>query len=235
MDRERSGDSGIEGANKQKAVQRGPAVHRLHWYGKLCVAEQALSDHLSGNLPYTANSETVSAHFAKIKPKSVRHLTKKGENKSKGFAFLEFEAYDRMRTCLKLYHHSMFDDGKSAPRRINVELTYVCSPFHSHFRSVANYASYSAGGGGAKSDNRREKLKQKNQKLNEERKRRAIEEEKAKEKANLRAAKKTAREKRKQHKLEGNSPQISTSASVPEMASCQDDIHPSRRAQMMNT
>jgi len=80
-----------------------------------------------GNLPYTANTETVSAHFAKIKPKSVRHLTKKGENKSKGFAFIEFEAYDRMRTCLKLYHHSMFDDGKSAPRRINVELTYVCN------------------------------------------------------------------------------------------------------------
>jgi hypothetical protein len=36
-----------------------------------------------------------------------------------------------MKTCLKLFHHSMFDDGLSAPRKINVELTYVLlfSPF----------------------------------------------------------------------------------------------------------
>jgi len=26
-----------------------------------------------------------------------------------------------MRTCLKLYHHSEFEDGKSKPRKINIE------------------------------------------------------------------------------------------------------------------
>lgn len=30
-----------------------------------------------------------------------------------------------MQTCLKLYHHSSFDDGKSPARKINVELTFV--------------------------------------------------------------------------------------------------------------
>ena len=30
-----------------------------------------------------------------------------------------------MKTCLKLYHHSIFDDGKYPPRKINVELTCV--------------------------------------------------------------------------------------------------------------
>lgn len=61
-----------------------------------------------------------------MKPKSVRHLTQKDNpTKSKGFAFVEFEGYDHMKTCLKLFHHSMFDDGLSAPRKINAELTYV--------------------------------------------------------------------------------------------------------------
>jgi len=64
-----------------------------------------------------------------------------------------------MKTCLKLFHHSMFDDGLSAPRKINVELT--------------------AGGGGNTKD-RRAKIEGKNQKLNEERFRRIQEEEKAK-------------------------------------------------------
>jgi len=55
-----------------------------------------------------------------------------------------------MRTCLKLYHHSDFDDGKSKPRKINIELT---------------------SGGGGNSDSRRGKIGSKNEKLEEERKR----------------------------------------------------------------
>jgi nucleolar protein 6 len=39
---------------------------------------------------------------------------------------VEFEGYDHMKTCLKVFHHSMFNDGLSPARKINVELTYVC-------------------------------------------------------------------------------------------------------------
>jgi len=55
-----------------------------------------------------------------------------------------------MRTCLKLYHHSEFEDGKSKPRKINIELT---------------------SGGGGNSESRRGKIESKNEKLEEERKR----------------------------------------------------------------
>ena len=83
------------------------------------------SDILVGNLPFTATDDSIAKHFAKVHPKSIRHRTDKEKGKSKGFAFLEFEGYDRMKTCLKLYHHSDFDDGESPARRLNVELTYV--------------------------------------------------------------------------------------------------------------
>lgn len=108
-----------------------------------------------GNLPFTTTTEMVTTHFASITPTSVRHLTDPKTNKSKGYAFLEFSNYDRMKTCLKLYHHSVFDTGKGGEkgkRRINVELT---------------------AGGGGKSGNRKEKLKVKNERLEGERKRRA--------------------------------------------------------------
>ncbi|KAH0563411.1 hypothetical protein GP486_002016 [Trichoglossum hirsutum] len=115
-----------------------------------------------GNLPFTATTASISKHFASLKPVSIRHITHKEKpTVSKGYAFLEFDGYDRMKTCLKLLHQSTFDDGLSAARKINVELT--------------------AGGGGAKSKERRTKLKAKNQKLNEERKRRSQEEEKARQ------------------------------------------------------
>jgi len=50
-------------------------------------------------------------------------MTEKGTGKSKGFAFVEFDRYDHMKSCLQLYHHSKFDDGTTEGRRINVELT----------------------------------------------------------------------------------------------------------------
>lgn len=57
-------------------------------------------------------------------------MQKDDPTKSKGYAFLEFDGYDHMKTCLKLFHHSNFDDGISLPRKISVELTYVsCPPF----------------------------------------------------------------------------------------------------------
>ncbi|EXJ95896.1 hypothetical protein A1O1_01021 [Capronia coronata CBS 617.96] len=124
-----------------------------------------------GNLPFDATASQVKDHFAKLVPSSVRLSTDKATGKGKGFAFIEFDAYDKMKTCLKLYHHSLFDPhgeenagdpgakaakGKRKPRRINVELT--------------------AGGGGKKSQERMSKIKTKNEKLNEERKRRSIQE-----------------------------------------------------------
>ncbi|KAH8703833.1 hypothetical protein BGW36DRAFT_355232 [Talaromyces proteolyticus] len=102
-----------------------------------------------GNLPFTANLESVTEHFSKISPVSVRVATDKNKtNQCRGFGFVEFEQFDRMQTCLKLYHHSSFDDGKSPARKINVELT---------------------AGGGGKSDHRKTKIKEKNEKLAEER------------------------------------------------------------------
>lgn len=78
----------------------------------------------TGNLPFTATTESIQKHFAPVHPKSVRHLTRKDEPaKSKGCAFVEFNGYDHMKSCLKSFHHSVFDDGISPPRKINVELT----------------------------------------------------------------------------------------------------------------
>lgn len=63
----------------------------------------------------------MQTHFAKISPAHVRLATERDGKKSRGFAFLEFNNYDRMKTCLKLYHHSEMGDGKTK-RRINCEL-----------------------------------------------------------------------------------------------------------------
>ncbi|KIW79032.1 hypothetical protein Z517_08872 [Fonsecaea pedrosoi CBS 271.37] len=133
-----------------------------------------------GNLPFETTSEQIKVHFSKLSPTSVRLSTDRKTGKSKGFAFVEFDNYDKMKTCLKLYHHSMFDpDGKdgetgaasdqgnlgeqqsqrqgkkSKGRRINVELT---------------------AGGGGKSKDRKAKIKTKNDKLKEERERRRLKE-----------------------------------------------------------
>jgi hypothetical protein len=47
-----------------------------------------------------------------------------------GTCFVEFDRFDRMETCLKKYHHSVFPDGKKKEgRKINVELRYVLRIF----------------------------------------------------------------------------------------------------------
>lgn len=115
-----------------------------------------------GNLPFTATVASIEKHFHSIKPDAIRlpahkegddkqtpSLYEKRGGRGKGFAFLEFTSFDRMKTCLKLYHHSLFNDGVSEPRKVNVELT--------------------AGGGGSKSEERKKKLKEKNKRLDEER------------------------------------------------------------------
>ncbi|KAI8362762.1 hypothetical protein BD560DRAFT_404024 [Blakeslea trispora] len=97
-----------------------------------------------GNLPYTTTKEELEKHFESAGTiKSVRLLTDKATGKPKGFAFMEFENSKDLNKALA-FHHTFFKK-----RQINVELT--------------------AGGGGSKSDARKEKLKTKNERLQEER------------------------------------------------------------------
>lgn len=73
----------------------------------------------TGNLPYTATTSSVSAHFASAEPTSVRLATRKEDpQRCKGFAFIEFASYHKMEICLTAFHHTLFDG-----RKINVELT----------------------------------------------------------------------------------------------------------------
>ncbi|GAO14850.1 uncharacterized protein UV8b_04090 [Ustilaginoidea virens] len=111
-----------------------------------------------GNLPFSATAESIKAHFASLQPISVRCLTNRDDgNPCRGIAFVEFANVWTMRTCLDKLHHSVFEDGVSAPRKINVELT---------------------AGGGGKTKHRQDRITEKNKKLDENRARR-IEKEKA--------------------------------------------------------
>ncbi|KAG5928219.1 hypothetical protein E4U42_001103 [Claviceps africana] len=114
-----------------------------------------------GNLPFSATAASIKAHFASLKPISVRCLTNKGDAKPcKGIAFVEFANVWSMRTCLDKFHHSLFEDGVSAARKINVELT--------------------AGGGGS-TQFRKDKIRDKNIKLDENRAKRIDKEKSAKQ------------------------------------------------------
>ncbi|EXJ73057.1 uncharacterized protein A1O5_04206 [Cladophialophora psammophila CBS 110553] len=179
-----------------------------------------------GNLPFETTPEQIKKHFSKIAPTSVRLSTDKKTGKSKGFAFVEFDNYDKMKTCLKLYHHSMFEpdgkergtdgidgernEGEQSPqrqakkgkgRRINVELT--------------------AGGGGKKSKDRQAKIKTRNEKLKEERERRRIKEKAEREKAGL----------KKKGPPETGANAIAVADS--EVKDDRRDIHPSRLSRVM--
>ncbi|KAG5974088.1 hypothetical protein E4U58_003688 [Claviceps cyperi] len=110
-----------------------------------------------GNLPFSATASSIKAHFASLNPISVRCLKNKDDsNPCRGIAFVEFANVWSMRTCLDKFHHTIFEDGVSAGRKINVELT--------------------AGGGGS-TKFRKDKIREKNVKLDENRAKR-IEKEK---------------------------------------------------------
>lgn len=162
-----------DGAPKSKKRRKSKAQSTEHADGEQSTTKPRFIVFV-GNLPYSTTDASLQTHFKKLAPFKLRHRTDpKKKNKSKGFAFLEFENYDRMKTCLKLYHHSIFDPDKTnagveeeeeaategasinkkkskGARRINVELT---------------------AGGGGKAEGRKEKIKQKNLKLEEQRKR----------------------------------------------------------------
>lgn len=174
-----------------------------------------------GNLPYSATTPQIQSHFIKLAPTSIRHSTDKSTGRSKGFAFLEFDGYDKMKTCLSLYHHSMFDpqEGPKAQqdkskqkkgqvgRRINVELT--------------------VGGGGAKSEKRKEKLKGKNVRLEEQRERKRVKE--------LEDGEKEEIEKEEKKKRKARAPATDANATVQVEKEKELDmgaIHPSRRTRV---
>jgi len=106
-----------------------------------------------GNLRYLTSQDAIQEHFSACDPPpTIRLLTpkpKKGSQatttKSKGCAFLEFTSRNALQQALKLHHSTL--DG----RKINVELT---------------------AGGGGKSEQRLNKLKQRNKDLETQRKKR---------------------------------------------------------------
>ncbi|KAK3336212.1 hypothetical protein B0T19DRAFT_480791 [Cercophora scortea] len=148
-----------------------------------------------GNLPFTATAESIKAHFASVHPISVRLLTERDNpSKSRGIAFVEFGRFDHMKTCLEKFHHTEFDDKLSPARKINVELT---------------------AGGGGKTKQREEKIKEKNRKLNEERINRV----------HNQAAAKLAKDGKEEAPKEVSVEDIKMQEQRDEQ-----DIHPSRRA-----
>ena len=142
-----------------------------------------------GNLPYAATTETITNHFVALQPFTVRHSTDKTTGKSKGYAFLEFENYDKMKTCLQLYHHSMFDPDAAAAeietkekatqgkKRKDPNQTKTEKPVEkSHSKNARRINVELTAGGGGKGKERKEKIDQKNKKLAEERERRHVKE-----------------------------------------------------------
>ncbi|PHH66397.1 hypothetical protein CDD81_7452 [Ophiocordyceps australis] len=116
-----------------------------------------------GNLPYTATTASIKAHFAPVQPVAVRCLTqRKDVSLCRGVAFVDLPSAKAQRTCLDRFHHSTFDDGQSPSRKINVELT---------------------AGGGGKTKHRTEKILQRNKKLDENRSKRIEQEKVSKENA----------------------------------------------------
>ena len=135
-----------------------------------------------GNLPFTATVAQITNHFIALQPFTVRLSTEKSNGKSKGFAFLEFEGYDKMKTCLKLYHHSIFDpEDQDADEAADPDESFAKrkksnqeeKPQSKHARRIN--VELTAGGGG-KGKQRKDKIEQKNQKLSEERERRHVKE-----------------------------------------------------------
>ncbi|GAB0138335.1 hypothetical protein EsDP_00006571 [Epichloe bromicola] len=161
----RDGDGDGAGTEKQRKKNKAAGPETKDTAAK--AAKQGTGDEgrkkqrhivFVGNLPFSATAETIRAHFASLGPISVRCLRNKGDaNPCRGIAFVEFPCVRTMSTCLDKFHHTVFEDGVSAGRKINVELT-------------------AGGGGGTKF--RKDKIREKNKKLDENRSKR-IEKEKA--------------------------------------------------------
>lgn len=197
-----------------------------------------------GNLPFTSTPEAIKYHFRALEPFSVRFLTDKKTKKFRGTAFIEFQNYDKMKTCLKLYHHSLFDPdahlsaeadseekgpkdsgGNKSGKKSgsSLESTIVAPPKDHREQWQKPRADktrrinveLTAGGGGGKSTARRQKIQTKNAKLAEERER---------------FAKKEA-EDREKKRFEGGGKGKGTGANADSQGADEGDrghVHPSR-------
>ncbi|KAK3625233.1 hypothetical protein LTR56_012027 [Elasticomyces elasticus] len=208
-----------------------------------------------GNLPYSTTDASLTAHFKKLQPFILRHRTDPTTGKSKGFAFLEFEQFDRMETCIKKYHHSIFDPadykgdraklaepGMAASGAVNSN-TLGLGPKAKKSRARQINVELTAGGGG-KSESRTSKIRDKNITLEEERVKRAEAELKAEsvgrrggasdkpveEKTKGRG--RESWEKREAAKKKTEEGKGTTGTKVVESAST-EGVHPSRLAMMV--
>ncbi|KAK6430201.1 hypothetical protein LTR95_013644 [Oleoguttula sp. CCFEE 5521] len=177
-----------------------------------------------GNLPYTTTDASLNLHFKSLQPFTLRHRTDPATKKSKGFAFLEFENYDRMKTCLKLYHHSYFDPENPEKSKLVVEGEPEPEPQAAVYGGKRGKAKketgrkinveLTVGGGGSGSSARKEKIKVKNVRLEEQRTRRAELERK---------------ERAKKEGKDGGKPRVVEKVPATKGA---EGMHPSRMAMM---
>lgn len=168
-----------------------------------------------GNLPFSTTPEAINYHFRALQPFEVRCMTDKATKKFRGTAFVEFPNYDKMKTCLKLYHHSLFDPeahlhAEDVDPTTGTETTNDTGRTTRKSKTEADSQTphpakdtkqqwqkprkdktrrinveLTAGGGGGKSTARREKILNKNAKLAEERERFAKKEAEEREKNRL--------------------------------------------------
>ncbi|KAI6866276.1 hypothetical protein KC343_g1424 [Hortaea werneckii] len=173
-----------------------------------------------GNLPYDTTDASLRAHFKKLEPFILRHRLEPKTKKSKGFAFLEFENYDRMKTCLKIFHHSFFDPEEAGKEDVNEGHASASRGRAKKQKGRRINVELTAGGGGKK-ESRMEKIKAKNIKLEEQRRRRIEQEKKEK-----------ARDERKggaARKAKHPKDEVEKAA---DMGGDTGGIHPSRLARM---
>ncbi|KAK4609090.1 hypothetical protein CLAFUW4_14791 [Fulvia fulva] len=193
-----------------------------------------------GNLPYKSTDATLRSHFQSLEPFTLRHRTDPHTKRSKGWAFLEFENYDRMKTCLKLYHHSMLDpEAIEKGEKGDGALKSQEEVFGSNSGGVGRGSRKKkdtarrinvelTSGGGGNTEGRKEKIKVKNQRLQEQRERRAEAERKEREKEEK---KKKAGGGGKDKKAKQDRGEEQAGAGAVE-AEASHGIHPSRLAQM---
>jgi nucleolar protein 6 len=180
-----------------------------------------------GNLPYNTTVSQLTLHFAKIAPQSVRLSTDKATGKGKGFAFLEFDNYDKMKTCLKVYHHSWFDPDRTAnqPVELDGEDQADGAEQNKHYnknkpKGRRINVELTAGGGGKKSEGRKMKIQEKNKKLEEERERHRVKD-------------KVEQEKKRAQQRKGPA-QSGVNAVEVQKKDGRGDVHPSRLARVQH-